>query len=177
MTQDSHVGNHAQWPDRIPVQRYGGEGVSWSLSRLAESDQRSLKRLYDAMLHLMSTKPEDPLNAEHHTQRIRDWMASHQWNELRKDVAIVGPDTYAQFGTDPTLRKVISYRTWPEVVRQSGAAAVLKSDSLQSSKPFASTARCSSSFVMWPLIMRSTARRVPIASCSRANLGASLPPT
>ena len=95
------------WPDKIPSQRYGGDGLSWSTQNLAESDRESLSRFYWAVNNLLGTMPGDTDDKDTHLNYLRTWMDSHDWRTLRRDVAAVGPDTYAEVGTHPILRKVL----------------------------------------------------------------------
>ena len=81
----------AVWPAHIPADRYGGDGVSWSLQRLAESDRLALQRLYAAMLELLGSMPDDPLDTEAHLERLLGWVELYHWNQLRRDVAAMGP--------------------------------------------------------------------------------------
>ena len=96
----------AQWPDRVPKARYGGDGLDWSIRRLATTDRRALQDFYDAMLKLLATQIGFGDNTQNHIHTLTTWMVAVNWQSLRRDVAAIGPDTYAEFGTNPTLRKV-----------------------------------------------------------------------
>ena len=51
--------------------------------------------------------PSVPLSDSATIEKIADWMLRSDWQSVRRDLAAVGPDTYAEFGTSPVLRKVL----------------------------------------------------------------------
>ena len=102
----SQINDRAAWPSYLPQQRYGGGGLDWSIARLAPADRAAIENLYSAMLALLGDyKPSagDRLLLD----RLSAWLEAYDWRVLRRDVAAAGPDTYAQFGTSPVLRKVM----------------------------------------------------------------------
>ena len=43
----------ARWPKHLPKQRYGGDGLQWSIERLASNDRDAVVNLYEAVLRLV----------------------------------------------------------------------------------------------------------------------------
>ena len=98
---------NARWPTQVPETRYGGNGIDWSIKKLADADQLALMRGYRAVLRLLDESFEVPLSDSATIEKIADWMLRSDWQSVRRDLAAVGPDTYAEFGTSPVLRKVL----------------------------------------------------------------------
>ena len=95
------------WPAEVPPERYGGEGIQWSMARMAETDKDAIRRLYAAITDLLAVQTVASVAHDVKLDLLVTWMKRVDWQTLRRDVAAVGNDTYAEFGADPTLRKVI----------------------------------------------------------------------
>tara|TARA_B100001093_G_scaffold499358_1_gene548515 strand:+ start:34 stop:1014 length:981 start_codon:yes stop_codon:yes gene_type:complete len=97
----------ARWPKHIPPQRYGGGGLQWTIERLALNDRHAVVDLYEAVLGLVGLQDWTVADRAASFRSLEAWMLETSWNQLRRDVAAVGPDTYAEFGSNSTLRKVV----------------------------------------------------------------------
>ncbi len=106
MTILDRLATLASWPESVPEARYGGDSLSVSIAALADSDREPLTRFYAALLRLVA---EYPLHRDEDVKLsvLRSWIEEHRWQSLRRDIAAIGPDTYAERGSDPTLRKVV----------------------------------------------------------------------
>lgn len=95
------------WAFPRPPRRYGGTGLSWDLQRLATADKEAVSVLYENIASLMKlsawSEPEPNVRKE----ALIKWQKVVNWRRCWRDMAALGPDTYAQFGSSLELRQVI----------------------------------------------------------------------
>ena len=98
---------HVPWHFDRPKTRYMGTGVSWSYERLAPADKASIRSLYDAMTQLMALPIWELEDTRAQREAVLKWREAVNWNGCWRNIAALGPETYALIGSDAQLRRVI----------------------------------------------------------------------
>ena len=97
----------SRWDFTLPQQRYGGLGLDWSIYNLAKTDTMAIQVLYAKMKSLMDLDVWDCNDPIVQCEALIQWSMDHEWKLCWRNVAAIGPETYAKVGPDPILRRVI----------------------------------------------------------------------